>query len=821
MPRWLKWLIALALGGAMAGGIGFFALLWHYEHDPTMPKLDQLGDYHPKVVTRIYSANGKLLGELYKERRTVVPIAEIPKLVRQAFIAAEDAEFEHHQGVDYPGMVRALVKLVWSRGHTQQGASTITQQVVKTFLLSPERTMSRKAREIVLARRLERRFKKDEILHLYLNQIYFGHGRYGVEEAARFYFGKSIRDVGVAEAALLAALPKAPEDYSPIKAPDKAKRRRDGYVLPQMVKVGAITQAQADQSAALPLGLVAESGREKVGIAPEVIDLVRETLEKRHGKGKVWELGLDVRTTIDSALEEAAREALEVSLRELDARHGYRKPVRRYAPPGARKGKKGEDPVVRDDDAGLAQWMKKQRAELGKQLDGAPSMGRIYEALVTAVDDKEGTLAVELAEQTLEIDLDADDRYNPEKKKPGQRFRRGDVVRVRVVEAAQKEQAARAVLEGGPQGAFLALDPQTREVKAIVGGYGFQAGGFDRVVRARRQPGSSFKPYVYGAAIEGGRFTAASIVNDSPEVFALWKPHNSHAEFRGPIRLRPALAASINTVAIKVLSEVGVDAVRTFAKKVGIGSEVTQDLSIALGSSVVTPWEHINAYATFASGGRLGEPVLVRSIGPEQLAPPEQVQALRPEVAYVLTSMMSSVVTDGTARAALKLGRPLSGKTGTSNGGKDAWFVGFSPDLVAGAWVGFDDMRPLGRGEEGAKAALPIWIRFMQKALGKRPPAPFSQPPGVVVQRIDPRSGLLAREGATDAIEEVFVEGTAPTEVAPEAGQAPEDYLESQFGDATTTAAEPPAEDGKPRVDKPKKRPPGKPLTSGESELTE
>lgn len=804
--RWLKWALLVAGVCGAIGFLGLLGLLWHYERDPTMPKLDALSEYKPKITTRIYSADGRLIGEVFKERRSVVPIDSIPKHVKQAFIAAEDAEFERHQGLDYAGMLRALVKLVFSGGETRQGGSTITQQVIKTFLLTPEKTLSRKAKEIVLARRLEKRLKKDEILYLYLTQIYFGHGRYGVEEASRYYFGKGVAEIDLAEAALLAALPKAPEEYSPVKHPEKARRRRDEYVLPQMARIGAITREQALKLAAEPIRLSRDIGREAVGSAPEVVDLVKDELKKRFGDPQMYEVGLEVRTTIDSRLQEAARDALEQGLRELDGRHGYRRPVHRLPL------KKGE---AKPSDKALAAWMAKQRAAIGKQLGGAetPSLGKVYEALVTAVHDADPHLEAELGKIPLRVALAGEERYNPGDTKPSERFRIGDVVRVRLTGTARAEGHADAVLELGPQAAFVAIDPATREIKALVGGYGFQPGAFNRATRAQRQPGSSFKPFVYGAALESGRYTPASVVNDAPEVFALWKPQNSHHDFRGPIRLRPALAASINTIAIKLLADVGIEPVRAFAARVGIKSEIASDLSIALGSSVVTPLEHTNAYATFAAGGRYSPPVLITSIGGETLGRPEATDAIRPEVAYVMTSLMQSVISEGTGRAAARLGRPLAGKTGTSNGGRDAWFVGYAPDLVAGAWVGFDDMRPLGKGEEGSKAALPIWIRFMQKALAKRPAVPFAQPAAVMVQRIDPATGLVAREGQADALEEVFVEGTAPTQVAPEAGQAPDDYLNSQFEEATPTAVQPP----KPAPPKSK----AGALPSGETELTQ
>ena len=426
-------------------------------------------------------------------------------------------------------------------------------------------------------------------------------------------------------------------------------------------------------------------------------------------------------------------------------------------------------------------------AEQGRlEHRGGPRDGEIIEGVVTGVDrdekdPKAGKLRVDLGGASGVVELSLEPRYAKGPKPLAERFREGDLVRVRVASERPHGEGGALPLafELGPQAAMVVMEPQTREILALVGGYDYHAGGFDRSQRAHRQPGSAFKPIVYTAAVEAKRITPATIINDSPEVYALWKPQNyEKEEFRGPIRVRTALAESINTVAVKVLSDIGLPQARAVATRVGITSPMPDDLglSMALGAMTVTPIELANAYATFASGGLHGDPVMIRNIGSEKLPPSKIEPALPPEVAYVMVSLLRSVIDEGTARAASgKLRRPVAGKTGTTNRKSDtidAWFVGFTPDLLAAVWVGFDDTRKLGRGETGAKAALPIWLDFMTKAVIGRPTKDFVQPPGVVVQRIDKTTGLLAAPGQeTNTLDEVFLDGTAPTEQAPPQGQ--------------------------------------------------
>jgi penicillin-binding protein 1A len=799
-PRWLHVLLRAVQAGmvclivAVAGVVALFA---YYGSDPKMPNLSRLDEYRPKQVTRILDRNNVPIGELGSEKRTVVPFAAIPKMFVQAVVAAEDADYFKHGGVDYMGMARAFVTNVL-RGRKAQGGSTITQQVIKNLLLTPERKFKRKVQEIILAHRLSEKLTKEEILALYLNQIYYGHGRYGCEEAARYYFGKSVKEIDLAEASLLAGLPQSPERLSPRKHPDAAKARQR-YVLGQMADNGYIDRKTAERIAAQPIRLARETAAAR-GLAAEEVDVVTHVLADKLGENAAFEAGTTVATTLDARLQEMARTTVERGLEELDARQGFRGPSghvtgkaldsqRRQLGRSHAKFLKGseivEGIVLRFEKDATSP---KPDSKIGKlYLDvgaGVPANAPAPKPEPTG----KGKLAQKvkapppppLPPPTREgfVDFSLEPRYAKGSKPLADRFKPGDLVRVRLADdRPHKEDGPFPLaLELGPQAAMVVLDPTTREVLALVGGYDYHAGGFDRSTRARRQPGSAFKPVFYAAALEARRITPATILNDAPEVYDLWKPQNyEKEEFRGPVRVRTALAHSINTVAIKVLADVGLDQARAFATRVGVTSPIEPDvgLSLALGSLVMTPIELANVYATFASGGIVGQPVSIRTLAGEPQPPAVLAPTLKPEVAYVMVSLMRSVIDEGTAHGAIagKMRRPAAGKTGTSNDQRDAWFVGFTPDLLAAVWIGFDDMKKLGRGETGGKAAAPIWADFMAKATAGRPTKDFTQPPGIVVQRIDKASGLLAAPGQeSGTLDEVFIDGTAPTEHAAAGG---------------------------------------------------
>jgi penicillin-binding protein 1A len=748
--------VLVGLGLMIVSAAAVTLMLLVYGNDPKLPKIEKVSDYHPKQIIRVVDREGRPLGEIGSERRTLVPISKIPKIFLDAVVAAEDATFYQNKGVDYWGIARAARDTL-TKGRFAGGGSTITQQVVKQMLLTPDKTLKRKVQEWILARQLTTKLTKQEILEIYVNENNYGHARYGCEEAARYYFGKSISDVSLGEAALLAGLPQIPEHLSPRTHPEAAKRRQM-YVLGQMVKLGYVKQADADKVAAQPIQLVPET-LARVGAAPEAVASVHRRLNETYGD-RLSTLGATVKTTIDVKLQELARQSLERGLEDIDNRQGYRGPSGHLT--------------------GAA--LEKHRAALKAAHRNGVRDSDIIEAIVERFDKggTKGRMIVDLGTSKGVVDLAAETRYGLGTKPLSERFKAGDLVRVRLApDRRHGENEVPVSLELGPQAAMVVMDPQTREVLALVGGYNFHPGGYDRAQRALRQPGSAFKPFLYAAAIESGRYTAASIVNDAPEVYDLWKPQNHEKEtFRGPVRLRVALAQSINTVAIKVMDDLKLPLVRDFAHRMGITAELPDSLglSAALGTCVVTPLELANAYSTFVDNGQRGEPRLLLSVGDDPVTPAPTQPALRPETAYVMVSLMRSVVDEGTARAAAgRIRRPIAGKTGTSNdlnfGTKDAWFVGFTPDLLAAVWVGFDDGgRSLGRGEAGARSALPIWIEFMSKALANRPARDFVQPPGVKVMQIDASTGLLAPPGA-EGIAEVFIAGTEPKDVAPSQGE--------------------------------------------------
>jgi penicillin-binding protein 1A len=768
----IKWLVILGFMAAVLVAATSVFVFWMYGRDPSLPDYAKLSDYHPKQVTQITDAGGRRIGELFSERRTVVPYDKVPPMVVDAFVAAEDQTFWTHSGVDYWGMFRALIANLRA-GHTRQGASTITQQVVKTLLLTPERTFKRKIEEIILARRLETTLTKQEILTLYMNQIYFAHGRYGVEEAARFYFGKHVGQLNVGEAAVLAGLPKSPEEISPRKHPKRAKERQT-YVLNRLAELGKLTAAEAQKWIDAPIQIVDRPFAE-LGSAPEWVDLVKRDLVEQHhlSEAALDTLGATVRTTLDPSLQAVAHKALQRGLRAVDKRHGVGRPVRTIKP----------------------EKLGAEIARLAKRLPrGGPVAKERYDAVVSEVSDADHELGVDLGDWKATVALrgDADARYDPpdadgRRKQPSERFKLGDVVSVTVPgvggkladnddepEANQptgagKRAAHRAVFAPGPEGAVVIIDLKSRKVRALVGGYASKIAGFNRATMAHRQPGSSFKPFVYAAAIDSGKFTPARTVIDAQEVFdefPEWKPKNFETgRYEGPVRLRYALAKSINTVSLRITHEVTADAVVALARRMGIASPLRPEMSIALGSNEVTPLELTNAVATLALAGVAGKPQFIDAIDGKPTPTSAGEQVLRPEVAYVTLDMMRSVITEGTASQAAALKIPIAGKTGTSNDAKDTWFLGLTADYAIGVWVGYDDNRAMGR-ETGGSIAVPIFVDIMKQM---SPPArPFTRPARVVEATIDKATGLLAPEGAPPGttLTEVFVEGTVPTEVA-------------------------------------------------------
>jgi penicillin-binding protein 1A len=655
--------------------LGAAGTAWVFYQDLTieLPTVERLAHYVTPAATRVYADDGTQIGELYLEKRYPVLLNRIPPLVQQAFLAAEDANFYGHQGVDPVGVIRALVSN-WSAGHKVQGGSTITQQVVKYLLLTPEKSYRRKLQEIILALRLERHLSKAEILTLYLNQIYLGSGAYGVEAAAREYFGKQAEELSLAEAAMLAGLPPAPSRYSPLKNWERAKVRQR-YVLERMIDERYVSYGQAMAAWQEPVTLSPPPPSSYFSLAPYYVEHIRQFLEKRYGGQATYQLGLEVHTTVNLTLQRAAEKAL----------------------------RNGIDAVCKRENCGQ---------------EGAPQ----------------------------------------------------------------------------PEGALIAIDLASGQVKAMIGGYDFRRSQFNRVTQAKRQPGSAFKPLIYAAALDRG-YTPATVVVDSPVSFwdhnHLWSPHNYENKYFGPTRLRDALTFSRNVVTVKIATRLGLKYLTTYISQLGIRSRMERNLSLALGSSEVTLLELARAYGVFATGGTSFEPLFITHItdsqgGLLQEFPFKRKEVIAPETAYLITSMLKSVVERGTGRSVQALGRPVAGKTGTTNDFQDTWFIGYTPEMLVGVWVGFDEKRPLGDKETGGRVAAPIWLEFMQAAMAGRPVNDFALPEGISFVHIDPKTGLRAAVGGPTLLE-CFHRGTEPQGVAMAAAPAPPQ--EEGGGGGTATAA--------------------------------
>jgi penicillin-binding protein 1A len=776
----LRFLVVLALLALLAGG-GGFAALHHYGRN--LPDHAQLAAYEPPIVTRVHAGDGRLLAEFAIEDRVFVPIGAIPRHVIDAVLAAEDKNFYEHTGVDAIGIVRAAITNVLNAGRNRrlQGASTITQQVAKNFLLTNEVSIERKIKEALLALRIERALSKERILELYLNEIYLGQGSYGVAAAALAYFDKALDELTVAEAAFLAALPKAPNNYHPVRNHEAALARRD-WVLDRMVEDGTLSAAEAAAAKAEPL-VMAERDPAEVVRADYVAEEIRRELVARFGEAATYEGGLVVRATLDPRLQAIAEKAFRDGLIAYDRRHGWRGPIARIEP--------GEG------------WTERLAA-----VPPPPGMGDWRLAVVLAdegraarigfADGGEGTIPFE--ELTWARRTEADQKRGPEVRAVADVLAPGDVV---AVSPAEGESSGEGVwgLRQIPdlEGAFVALDPRNGRILAMVGGFAFGESEFNRAVQARRQTGSAFKPFVYLAALDAGK-TPSSIVVDGPVVIdpgygqPLWKPENYSQEYYGPSTLRLGIEKSRNLMTVRLAAEIGMQRVRDTAVRFGVFDDMGLYLPMALGAGETTLLRLTNAYAMLVNGGRRIVPTLIERVqdrygrtvyrrderpceGCSEVAwagqPPPQVPDVREEVedprtAYQMVAMLQGVVERGTGASIAELGRPLAGKTGTTDEFRDAWFVGFSPDLAAGVYVGFDQPRTLGDKEAGAKAAVPIFKDFMAKALEGTPPVPFRIPPGIRLVRVDAVTGRLPSATTEHVILEAFKPGTEPTSSEPE-----------------------------------------------------
>ena len=798
--RFLGFLLTLVVFLALAGAGAVFYAFWHYGRG--LPDYEQLANYEPPVTTRVHAGDGRLIAEYARERRLFVPIDAIPKRVIEAFLSAEDKNFYTHAGVDFLGIARAIVQNASNKleGDNRRpvGASTITQQVAKNFLLGNEVSYSRKVKEAILAFRIERAFTKQRILELYLNEIYLGYGAYGVAAAALYYFDKPLDQLSVAEAAYLGALPKAPNNYNPQRYPERAKARRD-WVIDRMAEDGYISAAEAEAAKREPLSVRMRNDVEFAAKADWFAEDVRRELVARYGEAKLYEGGLSVRTSLDPQLQALADKALRDGLVNYDRRHGWRGPVARLHP--------------------AANWP----AQLA-QVAAPPGADPWRLALVLAVepayvqigfaDGRRGRIP--MADMSWARAWKKNQELGPPVHQPSDVLAVGDVVLVEPAaaavpaagkaaatrEAASKAAAVEAkaaadtyVLRQIPDvgGAMVVMDPHTGRVLAIVGGWSYGGSQFDRATQALRQPGSSFKPFVYAAALDHG-FTPSSLVQDEPFVLdqgpglPKWKPSNFEHRYHGPTTLRNALEKSLNLVTVRVAQSIGMAVVADYAKRFGVVDDLPLQLSMALGACDTTLLKMTTAYSEFVNGGKKVVPSLIDRVQdrngrtifrhddrpcpgcnvdawnnqPMPVIPDDRPQVIDAGTAYQIVSMLQGVVERGTGVRIRELGRPLAGKTGTTNGPNDTWFIGFSPDLVAGVYVGFDQPRSLGEKEQGATVAVPIFKEFMGDALKDVPAIPFRIPPGVRLVRVDEATGAPAMPGDRNVILEAFKPGTEP-----------------------------------------------------------
>jgi penicillin-binding protein 1A len=724
-------LILLTIGLGTAAGIfaGFLQ---------DLPSLDGVDEYQPSIATTLYTDRDEPFHSFYEQRRMLVPLTKIPTQLKQAVLAVEDSQFYEHHGLSPRAIARALIMNVVARRRAQ-GGSTITQQLARGLFLTPEKNVSRKIKEALLSVEIEKRYSKDKILELYFNLIYYGHGAYGVEAAAQTYFQKSVGELNLAEAAMLAGLPSAPNRFSPIVDPARARRRRD-HVLNRMVEQKYITQEQADAAGRTPFNetLFTRQGT----IAPYFVEHVRQQLEEIYGAYALYNTGLKVYTTLNLKMQRAAEDALVGGLRDLDKSHGFR-PLQA-----------------------------KEEAARGRIGPYTPKPGEILPGTVLKLKPK--SMEVQLGRYRGEISFDS--LKWAKLGNPAETFKEGGPLLVQVLSVDERKKTVEIALEQDPEleGALLALDPRDGAIKSMIGGYNFERSKFNRATQAKRQPGSAFKPFIYATAFDRG-LTPSTVINDSPISFHTrvggelveWSPRNFDRKFHGPTTLRHALENSINVVTVKLLQQVGVDPVIKLAHQVGIESELRREVALALGVSEVTLLELVSAYGVFANMGVRAEPFTIRKITDSQgrileqhLTEPQEV--MRPETAFVLVDVMKGVIERGTGAKAKILGRPLAGKTGTTDDATDLWFVGFSPSLVAGVWLGYDVKRSLGSAETGGRLALPLWIAFMQKALAGTEPEDFPVPEGVVPVPVNHQTGRTAPAGERDAVQEYYVKGNEP-----------------------------------------------------------
>ncbi len=772
MFRGLFGLFAILFGVAMA--IALALALYTLSLLPQLPTIESIKDVRLKVPLRIYSAEGDLIAEYGEELREPVKMEAVPRPLINAVLAAEDDAFFHHPGVDLTGVVRAAIANLRSRGH-EQGASTITMQVARNYFLSPEKTYTRKLKEMMLAFRLERALTKAEILELYLNKIFLGHRAYGFAAAARVYYDKPLDQLNLAQIAMLAGLPKAPSRDNPLTNPDYAVNRRD-YVLRRMHQLGHLSDEEFRKASGAAI-TARKHVTEADVVAPYLAEMVRAHMVDRYGEDAYWR-GLKVFTTVKTTLQRAANRSLRDGLIRYDRRHGYRGPVAHHA--------LNDATTVEEMDRLLNDWPRSDDLIPAIVIEVQAKAAKLYNRDRAVIEVVWSGLS--WAKRFISPDTISD-----EPRSATDVMKVGDVVYVQNTDKGWRLSQLPRV-----EGALVSLRPADGAVLALTGGFDFYLSKFNRATQAQRQPGSNIKPFIYSAALDHG-FTPATLVSGAPIVVpdaarsTVWRPENYSGKFFGPTRLRKALSLSLNLVSVRVVRALGVNATMDHMTRLGLDSKrLPRGLSLALGAGTLTPMEMVGAYAVFANGGFRVEPYFIdwvenrdgqvveqanptivcggciprlpqTAYSAEAVSPRQALRVLRPENWYLMTSMMRDVVRVGTGRRALQLGRnDLAGKTGTTNDFRDAWFSGFNSDLVTTVWVGFDDAGTLGRGEAGSRAALPIWIEYMRVALKGLPEKPLRQPDNVVDRFVSAETGLATSTTDPQGYKEYFVVGTAP-----------------------------------------------------------
>jgi penicillin-binding protein 1A len=778
--RFLGFLFAAGTILFVVGVAGAAGLLWHFSKD--LPDYSQLQDYEPPVMTRVHAGDGSLLAEYARERRLYLPIQAVPKLVINGFLAAEDKNFYEHGGLDFTGIARAAVNYAQNFGSNRrpQGASTITQQVAKNFLLTNEVSLARKVKEALLALKIERTYSKDKILELYLNEIYLGLGAYGIAAASLVYFDKSVNELTIPEVAYLAALPKAPNNYHPFRQRERAIERRN-WVIDRMAESGFIKTADAEKAKRTALGVTTRPTGTRIFAAEYFAEEVRRELYERYGEKKLYDGGLSVRTTLDTKLQVLARKTLTDGLVKFDEAQGWRGAVTKIELTGDWGVKLAEVKALSD----IAPWrlavvleVSDQSARIGLQPGRDPG-GYVSKEREIGILPIEG---VKWAKSGGKIPS-----------KVNQVVAAGDVVYV-----APASTAGQFRLQQVPEvsGAMVVEDPWTGRVLAMVGGFSYDQSQFNRATQALRQPGSSFKPFVYAAALDNG-YTPSTLVLDAPLEIdqgagqGVWSPQNYEGKFYGPSTLRFGIERSRNVMTVRLAQDIGMPMIADYAKRFGIYDDLPPYLSFALGAGETTLLRMVTAYAMLDNGGRRVKPTLVDRIQdryghtvyrhderecigcdsqkwsnqPEPSLIDRRQQVMDPMTAYQITSMMEGVVLRGTAGGVgfqKDVGKPIAGKTGTTNDEKDAWFIGYTPDIVVGVYLGYDKPRHLGRGATGGHLSAPIVKEFMKVALADKPAVPFRVPPGIKLVRVDPKTGVRAGPETQRAILEAFKPGTAP-----------------------------------------------------------